>query len=65
MSYSKGTGYFWIRLPIIQYGILITNRDMHKPLFSVRNGCTNSCTEKEWTFKWKGVKYGVQLLVRA
>lgn len=57
MSYSKGIGYFWIRLPIIQYGVLITNRDMHKPLFSVRNGY-----KKEWTFKWKGVNYGVQLL---
>jgi hypothetical protein len=58
MSYSKGTGYFWVRLPIMHYGVLITNRDMHKPPFSVREGY-----KKEWTFKWKGVKYGVQLLL--
>lgn len=64
MSYSKGTGYFWIRLPLIQYGIIITNRDMHKPLLSVRNGYKKEAI-REYLFKWKGVKYGVQLLVRA
>jgi hypothetical protein len=58
MSYSKGEGYFWVRLPIMHYGLLITDRDMHKAPFSVREGY-----KKEWTFKWKGVKYGVQLLL--
>jgi len=59
MSYSKGGGYFWARLAILQYGILITNRDTHKPLFSVRNGYI-----KEWTVTFFGVQYGFQFLGR-
>lgn len=50
ISFYFGEGFFWFR--VFGKGILVTDRSLHKPPFSVRNGYVKEFRIGKW-----GVKY--------
>ena len=48
-------GYFGVMLVAFGYGVVVIDRRMHAPLFSVRNG---------YTQEWRVGRWGIGFIVR-